>query len=200
MSRERKPIKWEGTCSNCGRPARLPFVPRDESTVLCSDCHRDQQRSSAIGRHDRSPSARRSDDLPEGYLRLGYFDTEGNPRKEMLVDEARAVAEVLASASAPELAANKVAALYNRARMLKDRLNQGAEFAAVRADIYGLLTDAVDATGRRITPEVFMRFVERNVELAAKDAKSFKEGFIEHLHGVRAWFLLTRKTNNPGRR
>lgn len=198
MSRERKPIKWEGTCSNCGRPARLPFVPRDTSNVLCSDCHREKREPASGARQGNRPSAARvRQELPEGYLRFGYFDSDGNSRKEMLIDEARAVAEALASTN---LATNKLQALYNRARMLKDRLNQDADFAALKADIYGLLTDAVDSTGRGITPNLFLQFVERNVELAVTDAKSFKEGFIEHLRGVRAWFLLARAKSNPGRR
>jgi hypothetical protein len=115
----------------------------------------------------------------------------------MLIDEARRIAEVLAGT---DLAAAKLQGLYNRARVLKDRLNQTNDFPAIRANIYGLLTDAVDSTGRRITPYVFLEFVERNVELAVSDTKSFKEGFLEHMRGVRAWFLLARMKSNPGRR
>jgi len=184
MSRNRQSIVWEGTCSTCGRPARLPFVPRDEKNVLCSDCHRERQ-----GKKPAPGGARSEQHLPEGYLRLGYFDSEGNLRKEVLIDEARAVAEVLVKA---ELAAVKLQSLYNRVRILRDRLNQSGDFAALNPDIHSLLIDAVDSTGRGVTPNVFLQFVECNVERAAIDSKSFKDGFVEHLRAVRAWYLLAR--------
>lgn len=36
------------TCSNCGGEARVPFVPRGDKPVLCSDCF-SQQRGSSGG-------------------------------------------------------------------------------------------------------------------------------------------------------
>jgi len=197
MARDDRGIKWEGTCSRCGRPARVPFVPRDPARVLCSNCHRGDQEESSGTHGDRWSGGRREVVLPEGYLKLGYFGEDGHPRKEILIEEARAMAELLANS---DLAAGKLQGLYTRVRILKDRVNQTGDFAAIRSDIYGLLTDAADSTGRKITPEVFLRFVERNVELATVDAKSFREGLVEHLRGVRAWFLLARAKPNRGRR
>jgi CxxC-x17-CxxC domain-containing protein len=31
------------TCSSCGKPAQVPFVPRGDRPVYCSDCHTKQQ-------------------------------------------------------------------------------------------------------------------------------------------------------------
>jgi len=185
---------WEGDCSKCGRPARLPFVPRDPKRALCSDCHRQQQQggSSDMQSRNRPTGGFSKRGLPEGYLRLGYFDSDGYLRKEVMIDEAKEVAESLARSN---LAAVKLQGLYNRARMLKDRLNRTDDFRALKADLYGLLTDAVDSTGRRITPDIYREFVERNIGLAVVDSKSFQEGFVEHLRSVRAWFLLARSNN-----
>ncbi|MCE7870450.1 zinc-binding protein [bacterium CPR1] len=33
-------IVHKATCSQCGGEARLPFKPREDRAVLCSDCHR----------------------------------------------------------------------------------------------------------------------------------------------------------------
>ena len=33
------------TCSSCGREAQVPFVPRGEKPVYCSDCFQSQRRS-----------------------------------------------------------------------------------------------------------------------------------------------------------
>jgi hypothetical protein len=169
----------------------LPFTPRDPATALCSDCKRlrDEEKGGSSQSRKQNPSGKSSGGLPGNYLRSGYFDSAGNPRKEMIIDEARAAAEALAGS---KLAAVKLQGLYNRARMLRDKLAGTGDFPALQGEIRMLLIDAVDATGRGVTPKVFLTFVERNIELAVRDPKSFTEGFVEHLRCVRAWFLLAR--------
>jgi len=34
------------TCASCGREAQVPFVPRGDKPVYCSDCFQQQRRSS----------------------------------------------------------------------------------------------------------------------------------------------------------
>lgn len=31
---------YDAVCSNCGRPCKVPFEPRDDRPVYCSDCFR----------------------------------------------------------------------------------------------------------------------------------------------------------------
>jgi len=35
------------TCSACGKPAQVPFVPRGDRPVYCSECHTKQQQSTS---------------------------------------------------------------------------------------------------------------------------------------------------------
>lgn len=42
------------TCSSCGGEARVPFVPRGDRPVYCSDCF-NQQRGSSGGSYSRGP-------------------------------------------------------------------------------------------------------------------------------------------------
>ena len=35
------------TCASCGGPAQVPFVPRGDKPVYCSDCFQQQRRSSS---------------------------------------------------------------------------------------------------------------------------------------------------------
>jgi CxxC-x17-CxxC domain-containing protein len=46
---------FSATCASCGREARVPFEPRGDKPVYCSDCFRSQprQQSSYSGRGDR---------------------------------------------------------------------------------------------------------------------------------------------------
>lgn len=41
---------FEVTCSQCGQPARVPFQPRLDKPVYCSDCFSQQRAGSAAGR------------------------------------------------------------------------------------------------------------------------------------------------------
>jgi CxxC-x17-CxxC domain-containing protein len=47
--------QYETTCANCGRPATVPFVPREDRPVYCSDCFK-SQRASRDRRRDDSYS------------------------------------------------------------------------------------------------------------------------------------------------
>lgn len=31
---------FDAVCSNCGQPCKVPFQPRDDRPVYCSDCYR----------------------------------------------------------------------------------------------------------------------------------------------------------------
>ena len=34
------------TCANCGKEAKVPFLPRGDKPVYCDDCFQQQRRSS----------------------------------------------------------------------------------------------------------------------------------------------------------
>ena len=41
---------FSATCASCGKEAHVPFQPRGDKPVYCSDCFRSQQSSSGGGR------------------------------------------------------------------------------------------------------------------------------------------------------
>jgi CxxC-x17-CxxC domain-containing protein len=43
--------QYEAVCSNCGRQTTVPFIPRDDRPVYCSDCYQ-EIRSSRSTRRD----------------------------------------------------------------------------------------------------------------------------------------------------
>ena len=45
------------------------------------------------------------------------------------------------------------------------------------------------AIGRRVVPEEFQQFINRNVELAVEDEQSFRRGFLQHFESVLAYFV-----------
>jgi CxxC-x17-CxxC domain-containing protein len=40
---------FSATCASCGREARVPFQPRGDKPVYCSDCFRSQSAGSSRG-------------------------------------------------------------------------------------------------------------------------------------------------------
>ena len=34
---------YDAVCADCGAPARVPFVPRDDRPVYCSDCYQNHR-------------------------------------------------------------------------------------------------------------------------------------------------------------
>ncbi len=38
---------YTATCASCGKEARVPFVPRGDKPVYCSDCFQSQRRSNS---------------------------------------------------------------------------------------------------------------------------------------------------------
>ncbi|HEY3991518.1 MAG TPA: zinc-ribbon domain containing protein [Ktedonobacteraceae bacterium] len=53
--REARPM-YTATCASCGREAQVPFQPREDRPVYCSDCYQPQPRS---GGHAGSSSRSR---------------------------------------------------------------------------------------------------------------------------------------------
>jgi CxxC-x17-CxxC domain-containing protein len=47
--------RYETTCADCGRPTSVPFVPREDRPVYCSDCYQ-HHRPARTGRRDDSRS------------------------------------------------------------------------------------------------------------------------------------------------
>lgn len=53
-SRQRSGEHYETTCATCGRPTSVPFIPRDDRPVYCSDCFQAQRNARGSYREDSS--------------------------------------------------------------------------------------------------------------------------------------------------
>jgi CxxC-x17-CxxC domain-containing protein len=51
-SSSRSSEHYETTCATCGRPTSVPFVPREDRPVYCSDCFQAQRASRGYNRDD----------------------------------------------------------------------------------------------------------------------------------------------------
>jgi CRISPR-associated protein Csm2 len=174
------------TCKKCGREFE-PFQPHHQ---YCHSCHRKRS-----GRGGGSKSRKRSrpstaTDFKFGpdYLKDGYFQVrEGNRYlyPEILDSLAMDVAKLLGNRG---MKSHQFRRFFNKARGIEAKLQRTGEFDAVRADIYGFKRDVAYQVGRRVVPEDFKDFIDRNAELAARDEESFR-GFLQHFESVLAYFV-----------
>jgi CxxC-x17-CxxC domain-containing protein len=49
---------YPAVCAQCGKDTQVPFQPRGDKPVYCSDCYRAQQGGSSYGSRGRSSSSR----------------------------------------------------------------------------------------------------------------------------------------------
>ncbi len=124
------------------------------------------------------------------YLAEGYFqDEERETLRPEVVDElAINVAKVLGTAD-PPTSMRQLRRLLDKARAIDARLDEGASFDEMRDDVAGLKQRAAAQVDQGLLPEVFQSFIDRNVALALRDERSFRDGFLPHLQSVLAYFI-----------
>ena len=123
------------------------------------------------------------------YLADGYFEEKEGKRylrSEILDTVAMDVAKVLGNQG---MKPHQLRRFFNKARGIESKLERVKDFEAIKADIYGFKRDVAYQVGRKVVPEEFQQFINRNVELAVQDEESFRQGFMEHFESVLAYFV-----------
>jgi len=137
------------------------------------------QRPPQYSNSDRQPSFIASDQ----YLRGGYFDQQGHIRPEIInVDALRAAMEL--SNANPKLSNSQLYLFLVKLRSIEVRLDAGTEFEEMRAEVASLSPAAAGAFNRKVAPRVFWTLMDKNVELALKSERAFREGFLQHFKSI----------------
>jgi CRISPR type III-A-associated protein Csm2 len=141
--------------------------------------------------HSSTPRPNTQTDFEFGpeYLKDGYFEGEGDQRRlrpEVIDTWAMEAAKLLGNRG---MKSAQLRRFFGQARGSDAKLRTGLAFESLRAGIYGLKRDVAYQVGRKLVPEEFKQFIDRNVELAVQDERSFKEGFVEHFQSVVAYFV-----------
>ncbi len=71
---------YETTCADCGRPTSVPFIPREDRPVYCSDCFQAHRTSRSGGRSDSRGGGYSSSSGGYGGGRSGGRDSRGGGR------------------------------------------------------------------------------------------------------------------------
>lgn len=178
-------------CDKCGKM----FEPREAWHKFCQDCFRPGGAKPSGRRSPARPSTRTEFQFGPDYLREGYFQLKEGKRylrPEVLDTLAMDVAKVLGN---QEIKSSQMRRFFNKARGIEFALDRQGDFEAIKADIYGFKRDVAYQVGRKVVPEGFKQFIDRNVELAVQDEKSFRDGFLQHFESVLAYFVYFFRDN-----
>ena len=130
-------------------------------------------------------------------LKSGYFDSNDNLKCELLTSLAEQVAQYLGKTG---ITSTQLRRFFTYVRSIERELGQKS-FPEIVPQVQSLKPMVANYVGKGNNPrecgrrEVFKQFVDRNEELAEKDEKSFKKGFIPHFESVVAYF----KYHFPGK-
>ena len=172
-------------CEKCGRE----FEAMAAHHRLCPNCFRGGASGSRSSAPPARPDTRTKFSFGPGYLAQGYFEKKEEKlylRSEILDSLAIDVAKVLGS---KEMKSHQLRRFFNKARGIEAKLERENDFEAIKAEIYGFKRDVAYQVGRGVVPIEFQQFIERNVELAVQDKRSFKQGFLQHFESVLAYFV-----------
>ena len=135
-------------------------------------------------------------DFWSSYLKDGYFDAAGNLHPRLVVEDAIEMARRLArgrTGGRDGFAPAQLRRFYGKAKFLEQKLEAGTPFASLVAELLTLQPLAADAVAKEKAPSEFKQFIDKNLHWAARDQKSFKEGFLVHFQSVVAYFNFEKK-------
>ena len=122
--------------------------------------------------------------LPEGYLRQGYFDKDGNVLPELIQDWAYELAgQLIRGEHESKLTSTQLRRFFNKARYIERKL-KSQPFEELKSEIYSLRPLAAYAVGRKTAPPLFKQFIDLNTGQATKSEKDFTEGFLVHFQSI----------------
>ena len=124
--------------------------------------------------------------LPEGYLKGGYFDENGNIRAELLTGQAEAIARAIGQPYGG-IANAQLRKFYGHVRVADTRLRYDAQYEAVCASVLELSAFVAEARGKNKVPQVFKEFIDRNLQYIRSE-KAFRQGFVKHFQAVVGFF------------
>lgn len=157
-------------CADCGKE----FFPKEAHHKTCFECAKKKKDGGF-------PPLK----LPANYLNNSYFDDKEHLREGIFKEEAKEVANILASEG---LSPTALRVFYNKLKAIESRYKSSKnDFELIKPNLYAFERDVAYQASRGVVREEFRKFITINAALAAKGPKEFK-GFIEHFLSVLAYF------------
>ena len=157
-------------------------VIKKEGAKQCYECFQ-KMREGSSGTGNFQHSA----DLPAGYLSGGYFEKKNGKnyiREEVFISWAKGSSAVLKQQGLTSAAIRR---FFSKLRAIEYKHKMTHDFDLAREGLYAFVRDVSYTENRGVTPFIFSKFIEANIQEAKKDAEHFR-AFIEHFQSVVAFF------------
>jgi hypothetical protein len=115
---------------------------------------------------------------PEGYP--SYFDERQIVREDYILKYPKYISDWFRD---DKLTRNQLQVFYRHVRRLGDSVDHGRDFGRIRSELVKIIPIANERAAKEVIPKVFFEFLQRNIDKST-DAKSFREGFIEHFQAI----------------
>lgn len=128
--------------------------------------------------------------LPRDYLKDGYCDAEGSPRRELFLDWAE---ELAATLKREKMTPTALRNFFNEAKTILSLVDQDAQrearFGEIVPRIHKLRSNAHYASQKRDgnIPPLFYSFIQKNHALAERSYSNLKM-FVDHFECVVGYF------------
>lgn len=159
-------------CEKCGKPLK------NDKFKYCRECN---EKMKGGGTHIGVVK------LPDGYLYEGYFDVKNGKN---YIKEAVFIAwaqELSNSLKQSGLTSAAIRRFFSKLRAIEYKFKMTRDFDLAREGIYAFVRDVTYTENRGVTPPLFSKFIERNVNEAKESPDHFR-AFIEHFQSVVAYF------------
>lgn len=186
-----------GTCrtEGCNKPTT------EERHPFCPDCNRKKNQAAAgsskvvsSGNNKvsvatpPSPVPPSVSGFPENYLPDGYFNKINGKlyiKEEVFTSWAIDVSTKL---KLQKMTSTKLRGFFTKLRSVEYRYKEaGRDFERAKEKLYSFKRDAKNSENKGVTPELFTKFIDKNIDLATKDMEHFM-AFVEHFQSVIAYF------------
>jgi CRISPR/Cas system CSM-associated protein Csm2 small subunit len=171
-------------CQKCGQE----FEPFEPYHTTCRECFRAQPK--VMKSFDGpAPQGRGAGGAPGPALDVllldGYFDNEGNLRREIYMDVPRQLANLFSGDNKP-MGTKQLRDFHLKFLRARNRAFQRG-IGEVRPDLYRIVTELNYQVKRGVVPKSFLTFVEHHTKLAEKDEQSLN-AFFEHINSVVCYY------------
>ncbi len=131
--------------------------------------------------------------LPDGYLREGYFSSDGHIQEELLTITADAVAKSFGQGF-PRLTTGQLRRFYGHVKTAEKSYQYTGDEKKLVLDIKALASFVAEAQGKKKVPRDFYIFIKKNTEMV-KSEKDALKGFMPHFQAVVGYFYLHYPNN-----
>ncbi len=124
--------------------------------------------------------------LPEGYLRDGYFSSDGHIREELLTAAAQAAAKSFGEGY-PKLTTGQLRRFYGHLKTAEKAYQFTGDEKKLVLDIKTLDSFVAEAQGKKKVPREFYNFIKKNAD-TVKSGKDVLQGFMPHFQAIVGYF------------